>query len=130
VSRAVQSSVSAALVGVQTDLQQLDGKVAAWSQQSEGAWSGLREDLESLRRMTADDVSALSARMDRVEGLRVMLPSLCCTACTSLDMKNHSAHVLPCTSAFCVLTQECAEAHLELCCNHDYDPGRTTLKSL
>lgn len=72
IGHAVQGSMSAALVSIQSDVHHLDRRLVAWSQHTQSAWQSLQEELSQLRRGTADDISAVTARIDRLEAQKVV----------------------------------------------------------
>lgn len=82
---AVQASMTSAFASLATDVQQLDARFGAWSQRSEEACAGLQSQLSQLRRGTADDISAIGARLELLEARKVhgLMAHLCSARCIS-----------------------------------------------
>lgn len=71
IMQAVQASMTSALTALSTDVQQLNVKCGQWWQRSEGMCTHLNQEIRQLRRGTADDISAISARLALIEAEKV-----------------------------------------------------------
>ncbi|EIE25820.1 hypothetical protein COCSUDRAFT_40078 [Coccomyxa subellipsoidea C-169] len=69
-----EASMTSAFAGLATDVQQLDAKFGAWSQRSEDVCMGIQCELIQLRRGTADDISAIGARLELLEARKIAPP--------------------------------------------------------
>ncbi|BDA44042.1 hypothetical protein COCOBI_05-2260 [Coccomyxa sp. Obi] len=67
IMQAVQASMSSALTTLSTDVQQLNVKCGQWWQRSEDMCTSLQQEIGQLRRGTANDISAISARLALIE---------------------------------------------------------------